>query len=222
MILMRHQNQLSLWQSDTPPVPHALYLAAGSSAWTSDLALAQTLEKTIPASLSEAIQDASKWHHLQQYGTVPYILHCWEVAHAVEQYVENPTLAQRIAAWHHDLFEDTDYPLDYHQHRYGEETTRLVQACTGVGSNRRDRQLAIHHQLLQQPQAIDIKLADRAINMRHSLHNARLWKMYQAELPAWDELLAHSNSTKMIAFFQRSAQNAPESNYGGTPSISLP
>ena len=124
----------------------------------------------------------------------PYILHCWEVAHAVEQYVENPTLAQRIAAWHHDLFEDTDYPLDYHQHRYGEETTRLVQACTGVGSNRRDRQLAIHHQLLQQPQAIDIKLADRAINMRHSLHNARLWKMYQAELPAWDELLAHSNS----------------------------
>ena len=73
MILMRHQNQLSLWQSDTPPVPHALYLAAGSSAWTSDLALAQTLEKTIPASLSEAIQDASKWHHLQQYGTVPYI-----------------------------------------------------------------------------------------------------------------------------------------------------
>ena len=46
--------------------------------------------------------------------------------------------------------------------------------------------------------------------------------MYQAELPAWDELLAHSHSPKMVTFFQRSAQNAPESNYGGAPSISLP
>ena len=141
MILMRHQNQLSLWQPDTPPVAHALYLAAGSNAWTSDIALAHTLQKTIPILLSTAIQDALEWHRSQQYGTDPYILHCWEVAYAVDQYVEEPTLSQRIAAWHHDLFEDTDYPLDYHQHRYGEETTRLVQACTGVGSNRRDRQL---------------------------------------------------------------------------------
>lgn len=219
---MRHQNQLSLWQPNNLPAAHALYLAAGSNAWTSDIDLVQTLEKTIPVLLSIAIQDALKWHHPQQYGTDPYILHCWEVAHAVDQYVAEPTLAQRIAAWHHDLFEDTTYPMNEHQRRYGEEATRLVRACTGIGANRRERQMAIHHQLLQNPQAIDIKLADRAVNMRHSQKNPRLWKMYQAELPAWNELLAHSHSPKMIAFFQHSAQSAPELNYGGAPSLSLP
>lgn len=221
MILTRHHGHVSLLQSPDQPA-YTLFLAAGTQAWVSDLGLAKQFENQVPPLLTEAIYDAHQWHAFQKYGEEPYMLHCWEVAHALDALTDNPTLAQRIAAWHHDLFEDTAYPSTTHALKYGTDATRMVDACTGKGNTRHERQTTIHAQLLANPDAIDIKLADRAINMKNSRHNPKLWRMYQKELPAWEELLTLSTSPRMTAFFRFCGDASEEPNHGTTSSISIP
>lgn len=188
------------------------YQAAGSSIWFPDLEDALSEESRLPAILRLAIDEACDWHSEQVYEKepfIPYILHCWEVSQTLERFVDLPSMEERIGAWHHDLFEDTAYPRAKHEHTYGVQTTLLVEACTGHGHNRKTRQDAIHQQLLGNPQAIDIKLADRAVNMGYAKNNPKLGPTYAKEAPRWDELLALSSSPRLIAHWQCQRDRLP-------------
>lgn len=201
MILTRNTNnhvQLAELSGDDNIVA---YLAAGTDTWFHDLEDALAEEARLPSILRLAIDEAADWHSEQVYEKtpfIPYILHCWEVSQTLSRFVDNPSMESRIGAWHHDLFEDTAYPLAKYEHTYGAFGTQLVQACTGHGHNRKTRQDAIHQQLLAFPQAIDIKLADRAVNMGYAKNNPKLGPTYAKEAPAWDELLNLSNSPRLV------------------------
>ena len=188
------------------------YQAAGTSVWFPDLEDALTEESRLPSILRLAIDEACDWHSEQVYEKepfIPYILHCWEVSQTLEKFVAFPTMDERVGAWHHDLFEDTAYPRAKHEHTYGATTTRIVDACTGHGHNRKTRQDAIHQQLLDFPLAIDIKLSDRAVNMGYAKNNVKLGPVYAKEAPRWDELLLLSNSPLLIAQWQKQRDCLP-------------
>lgn len=188
------------------------YQAAGTSVWFHDLEDALVEESRLPSILRLAIDEACDWHSEQVYEKepfIPYILHCWEVSQTLEKFVALPTMEERVGAWHHDLFEDTAYPRAKHEHTYGSITTRIVDACTGHGHNRKTRQDAIHQQLLDFPLAIDIKLSDRAVNMGYAKNNLKLGPVYAKEAPRWDELLLLSNSPLLIAQWQKQRDFLP-------------
>ena len=188
------------------------YQAAGTSIWFPDLEDALAEELRVPQILRLAIDDAYDWHSEQVYEKepfIPYILHCWEVSQTLDKYAAQPSMEERIGAWHHDLFEDTAYPRAKHEHTYGLTTTRLVEACTGHGHNRKTRQDSIHQQLLDFPQAVDIKLADRAVNMGYAKNNPKLGPTYAKEAPRWDELLDLSTSPQLIFHWTRQRDQLP-------------
>lgn len=196
------------------------YQAAGTPIWFSDLEDAMSEETRLPSILRLAIDEAYDWHNEQVYEKepfIPYILHCWEVSQTFEKFVEAPTMEERIGAWHHDLFEDTAYPLAKYESTYGTTTTRLVEACTGRGLNRKIRQDTIHQQLLDFPQAIDIKLADRAVNMGYAKSNPKLGPTYAKEAPRWDELLVLSSSPRLIAHWKKQRDCLPGYAMASTP-----
>ena len=199
------------------------YQAAGTPIWFSDLDDALAEESRIPQILRLAIDEACDWHSEQVYEKepfIPYILHCWEVSQTLEKYVPLLSMEERIGAWHHDLFEDTAYPRAKYEHTYGLVTTQLVEACTGHGHNRQTRQDSIHQQLLNFPQAINIKLADRAVNMGYAKNNPKLGPTYAKEAPRWDDLFALSASPQLIAHWQFQRDQLP--GYKLSCAISLP
>lgn len=101
----------------------------------------------------------------------PYILHPIAVARIVAEELElgaNPI----IAAFLHDVVEDTDYTLDDIRKRFGDDVAFLVGVVTKKKKDRyeRSKQVDNYQQILESVQfdvrALLIKLADRLHNMR--------------------------------------------------------
>lgn len=212
MILTRNKNNYVQLAELATGNDIVAYQAAGTPIWFPDLEDALAQEARLPGILRLAIEEAADWHGEQVYEKepfIPYILHCWEVNQTLEALVDNPTMEERIAAWHHDLFEDTAYPHAKYENTYGPVSMQMVQACTGHGHNRKARQDAIHEQLLAYPRAIDIKLADRAVNMGYAKSNPKLGPTYAKEAPRWDELLDLSNAPRLIAYWKKQRDCLP-------------
>ena len=211
MILTLDQHQ-RVQLAEYTTTPCIAYQAAGTSVWFHDLHDALIQEKSLPAILKLAIDEAQEWHKEQVYEKepfTPYIIHCWEVSTVFEKYVDKPTMAQRIGTWHRDLFEDTAYPHAKHLKTYGEQAHGIVQACTGHGPNRKTRQATIHQQLLENTLAIDSKISDRAVNMSHAKTNAKLGPIYAKEAGQWDEIIALSASTALTNYWYEQRNNLP-------------
>ena len=101
----------------------------------------------------------------------PYIIHPIAVARIVAEELElgaNPI----IAAFLHDVVEDTDYTVDDIRQRWGDDVAFLVDVVTKKKKDRYDhsKQVDNYRQILSSVQydirAILIKLADRLHNMR--------------------------------------------------------
>ena len=101
----------------------------------------------------------------------PYILHPIAVARIVAEELElgaNPI----IAAFLHDVVEDTDYTLEDIRKRFGDDVAFLVGVVTKKKKDRyeRSKQVDNYQQILESVQfdvrALLIKLADRLHNMR--------------------------------------------------------
>lgn len=101
----------------------------------------------------------------------PYILHPIAVARIVAEELElgaNPI----IAAFLHDVVEDTDFTLDDIRKRFGDDVAFLVGVVTKKKKDRyeRSKQVDNYQQILESVQfdvrALLIKLADRLHNMR--------------------------------------------------------
>ncbi len=101
----------------------------------------------------------------------PYIIHPIAVARIVAEELElgaNPV----IAAFLHDVVEDTDYTIDDIRNRYGDDVAFLVGVVTKQKKDKYDhsKQVDNYRQMLASVQydirALLIKLADRLHNMR--------------------------------------------------------
>ena len=134
------------------------------------------MEKRISAEDMQRVRDAyalaAEAHKDQRRKTgEPYIIHPIAVARIVAEELElgaNPV----IAAFLHDVVEDTDYTIEEIRERFGDDVAFLVGVVTKQKKDKyeKSKQVDNYRQILASVQydvrAILIKLADRLHNMR--------------------------------------------------------
>ena len=130
---------------------------------------------------------AERAHGDQKYGNRPYVVHLEAVRAVLADFGIDGDLG--VAAWLHDVLEDTDTTADELEMTFGVKVTQLVYAVTGVGKNRKERNECAHRRMREYPRGIILKLGDRTANGEASaVNNPRLLEMYRREYP---EFKAH-------------------------------
>jgi len=126
-------------------------------------------------------------HAKQTYDDQDYIYHIDMVVYVLERFGIHDEDAI-LAAYLHDSVEDTTATLKLIEKYFGKEVMLLVNAVTNEqGLNRKERNIKTYHKLMQHPNAIVVKLADRIANVEQALSkgNMRFFKMYADEYPSF-------------------------------------
>jgi (p)ppGpp synthase/HD superfamily hydrolase len=111
-------------------------------------------------------------HHVirkgQLYGVVPYTHHLAAVEEVLREFGESRS-EMLVAAWLHDIVEDTDVKLRDIEENFGPEVATLVGAVTSEsGENRKIRNALTYPKIRDTGQdAVRLKLADRIANVRN-------------------------------------------------------
>lgn len=119
-------------------------------------------------------------HHVirkcQMYGVLPYTHHLADVEATLRRHGETRQEVL-IAAWLHDVVEDTDVKSRDIEENFGEEVARLVAAVTSEeGANRRVRNALTYPKIRATgPDAIRLKLADRISNVRNGGGSVKMY-----------------------------------------------
>jgi guanosine-3',5'-bis(diphosphate) 3'-pyrophosphohydrolase len=132
----------------------------------------------------EARRYAEAAHGDQKYGDTPYVSHLIAVRAVLSDFGFGGDLG--VAAWLHDLLEDTSTTPSQLELSFGSSVTKLVQCVTGEGKNRKERVECTYGRIEQNPQAVVLKLADRIANVEACarLADPRL-EMYRKEHPTF-------------------------------------
>lgn len=134
--------------------------------------------------IDEAKALAIRSHAGQKYGDKPYATHLYAVVQVLRDInITSPQILS--AAWLHDAVEDTDVTVDDIRTLCGDRVAEMVWACTGVGENRKARNLSIYDKIAKCPEAANVKVADRIANVENS-QGGELMKMYAKESAAFD------------------------------------
>ena len=126
-------------------------------------------------------------HADQKYGEHPYSFHL----DAVYEITLEIGLGEdyQIAAYLHDVLEDTTTTREDMQKIFGEHITNMVYAVSGFGASRSERQADMKRKINEYPAAIDLKMADRLANLRSSqINKPSLFKTYCKEHEILKEL----------------------------------
>ena len=125
---------------------------------------------------------ATAAHGEQKYGDKPYVAHLSAVRAVLSDFGFEGDLG--VAAWLHDVLEDTPTTAAQLELMFGSAVTRLVFAVTGQGRNRKERNEDVYNKLGDFPMAVVLKLADRIANAETSAKdNPKLHAMYCKEYP---------------------------------------
>lgn len=141
-----------------------------------------------PGTEADARSFAIDRHADQRYGSAPYEVHLAAVRAVLGDIgITGPLLS---AAWLHDVLEDTATTKDEVASRFGAIVAELVWAVTGVGSDRKQRNLAVYEKLRALPDAVTLKLADRIANVEASVRSSpEMLAKYRSEWPGFHEAL---------------------------------
>lgn len=119
-------------------------------------------------------------HNKQQYGDLPYTSHLIRVHDILTTYGYSDEYL--IAAWLHDIVEDTDVTIQDIEDKFSRTVANLVWAVTGEGSNRKVRNQSAYRKMQQYPASIILKLADRIANVEMCIdNNPAKFEMYYIE-----------------------------------------
>jgi (p)ppGpp synthase/HD superfamily hydrolase len=122
-------------------------------------------------------------HGAQRYGDAPYVEHLAAVRAVLADFgLGGPP---GVAAWLHDVLEDTPTTRDELDGRFGDEVGALVWAVTGVGHDRRERARSMYEKIAARPAAAALKLADRIANVEASRGRPDKLAMYRGERDAF-------------------------------------
>ncbi|AKT43614.1 HD domain-containing protein [Chondromyces crocatus] len=135
----------------------------------------------------EARRFAEERHAAQRYGEHPYTFHLEKVRAVLTELDYHGHLG--IAAWLHDVVEDTTTTCDEIATRFGAEVAGLVWAVTGVGPTRKARNAAMYEKIRRTPDAAILKLADRIANVEASRTRPDKRRMYRDEAPDFERAL---------------------------------
>jgi (p)ppGpp synthase/HD superfamily hydrolase len=124
--------------------------------------------------------DVIEWIRLQHrstnhlYGELPYEFHLSKVAgvaHRFRNLVNMPNRILNLAAWGHDLIEDTRNTYNDVKNMLGVEAADIIYAVTNEkGKTRSERANDKYYEEMRKVDgAVFIKLCDRIANIEHSL-----------------------------------------------------
>lgn len=124
-------------------------------------------------------------HHRQRYGTHPYTHHLKQVDTTLCNFGFKDDMDLRIAAWLHDIIEDTGMSYDQIKLGFGEVIADIVYAVTNeMGRNRKERYSKTFIKIKSNKKALILKLADRIVNITMAFGtNSRYIQMYRKEAP---------------------------------------
>jgi (p)ppGpp synthase/HD superfamily hydrolase len=144
-------------------------------------------------------------HHVvrkgQMYGVLPYTHHLASVEGVLREFGEERT-EMLVAAWLHDIIEDTDVKARDVEENFGEEVARLVSAVTSEPGPNRKTKVALTLPKTREAgnDAVRLKLADRIANVRnggssvemyrkeHDNFRHALYSQGSGNGPMWEEL----------------------------------
>ena len=133
-----------------------------------------------PQQIESAARDfAVERHGAQLYGECPYIEHLIAVRAVLADFGYGGELG--VAAWLHDVVEDTATSREEIAARFGAAVASLVWAVTGVAPNRKARNADAYAKIRAHPAAAALKLADRIANVEASASQAEKLAMYRNE-----------------------------------------
>ena len=151
--------------------------------------------------LRKARDFAIEAHGDQPYGDKPYVEHLSAVVRTLEDF--DAGVSCLVAAWLHDVVEDTAVTIEQVRSEFGEEVANLVWAVTGEGNGDRSAHAAsICKKVAALPDAAVVKLADRIANieacepgdkhfLRYSREHAEFEKAIKPHVsqPMWQRYL---------------------------------
>lgn len=140
--------------------------------------------------LQQARAFAASAHGDQKYGDQPYTVHLAAVAQVLIRYgITDEDLL--VAAWLHDIIEDTYITRGEVEAFFGERVAELVWCVTNEpGKNRRERHLKTYPKIRANPDALLLKLADRIANIEACYEsNSNLIGMYRKEAVGFEQAL---------------------------------
>ncbi|MFD3707198.1 HD domain-containing protein [Nocardia sp. NPDC058658] len=131
----------------------------------------------------EAREFAIAAHGDQRYGDHPYVTHLAAVRRVLDDFGYDGELA--MAAWLHDVIEDTAVTAADVESRFGRPVLDLVWAVTGIGPDRKARNQNAYDKIAAHPRAVILKLADRTANAEASPPASSWMGMYRTEHPTF-------------------------------------
>lgn len=143
--------------------------------------------------INEARDFAILKHGSQKYGQHDYIYHLDSVYNTALEF--NLDFKYLIAAYLHDIIEDTKTTREEIELKFGSWIASAVYAVSGFGEGRKARKINMLAKMKNFEEAINLKMIDRLANMRESLKNkdVKLFKMYVDELDDYNELFSKGN-----------------------------
>jgi (p)ppGpp synthase/HD superfamily hydrolase len=148
----------------------------------------------------QALAFATERHGDQRYGDEPYVVHLVAVHKIALEYKLSEDV--RVAAYLHDVLEDTATTHQELRDLFGLRVADLVEAVTGRGANRKERSYDAGTKIIKfGREAAELKLCDRIANAKASRlltfksgtpfrgSASQLFRMYRNELPAFEQVI---------------------------------
>lgn len=127
-------------------------------------------------------------HGEQMYGEKPYVAHLEAVRKVLADFGIGGHVA--IAAWLHDVVEDTMTTKADIEKEFGPVVAEMVWTVTGCGANRHARNDNMYDKMHVNSAALPLKLADRIANVESAqINNYQLLMMYRREHQTFTERL---------------------------------
>lgn len=119
----------------------------------------------------EIVTQRHCWEGRQRYRSLPYTHHLEAVANLVAEYADLLLPADletlTLAAWLHDLLEDTDTKRKEIDELFGSQVAAVVWAVTNEpGPSRATRHATTYPKIRAEPLAVLLKLCDRLANVQ--------------------------------------------------------
>jgi len=134
-------------------------------------------------------------HGDQKYGEKPYVVHLEAVAWKLAAHNDDPDMI--IAAWLHDVLEDTEVTAETIESIFGFMVLRIVRAVTNEpGKNRKEKTEKTLPKIRSVGgAALQLKLCDRIANVRACIDGTgkSLLKMYVKERELFEQLLGRED-----------------------------
>ncbi|EYF02732.1 HD domain-containing protein [Chondromyces apiculatus] len=150
---------------------------------------------------------AAERHGAQRYGDHPYTFHLERVRAVLADHGYGGALG--VAAWLHDILEDTPTTRDEIADRFGAHVAALVWAVTGVGATRKERNASMYGKIRDTEGAALLKLADRIANVEAARTRPDKLRMYRSEAEAFTQALAGLGDPRLWARLQAAFAAAP-------------